>query len=230
MFETLIPFINQHILILSAILSFFCFYYRKEYNKLETWNDLYFRNVVAKFNLKYFYDKPIDIRKFIKEQDLINKPYIPTYIMYLIKKQDYDKIKKILIIDYKKNYPTANSRMLPLMHILGFLSVLGIIFLSIYTSLIFLVIFIASIYSTFAFILSFFTSLNVDYQVDYIFCLIISTLYIKNYELILKIIFYFFKVDPDEAYSQDIKIIKRIIKYRVASYDKHHKNFFYYQD
>ena len=84
-------------------------YFNVEQDKYEELKKEYFTNVLEIFFAEYVKNNNIDVVNNFN-QDFTNRPkFIPSYIYYLIRENENEKLKKVLIIDYIESYPSLSN-------------------------------------------------------------------------------------------------------------------------
>jgi len=106
--EVLKP-ISDYWFIIVAIAAFFHYYYRKEMTKYEDWQNEYFENILVPFHLQCLKSFSFDVSEFIDSVQLLNKAFVPSYLHYLACRNEYDKFKEVVLVDYEKYNPSLSD-------------------------------------------------------------------------------------------------------------------------
>ncbi|CUO17042.1 hypothetical protein [Clostridium perfringens] len=95
--------------ILGAVFTFIIAYFDKEHKKSIDLKEEYFKKILVPYVNKYRENKEINIIEFLKEQIDENSCFIPPYILFLVDNKNEIALHKVLIIDYKKNFPNSKN-------------------------------------------------------------------------------------------------------------------------
>lgn len=94
---------------IAGLISFIIAFFNKEHDKYNRNRERYFDCFLVKFYNSYRKNNNINLRKFyIKSFDYIDI-YIPAYVNYLVEKKEYDKLKKVLLVDYYDFFPNTKN-------------------------------------------------------------------------------------------------------------------------
>ncbi|TGY43175.1 hypothetical protein [Clostridium perfringens] len=95
--------------ILGAVFTFIIAYFDKEHKKNLDLKEEYFKNILVPYINKYRKNKKINPIKFLKSKDEENIYFIPPYIFYLLDERNKVDLHKVLIEDYKENFPSSKN-------------------------------------------------------------------------------------------------------------------------
>ena len=101
--------LKEYWFLVIAVGGLFLYFYRKEEERLNKWQQDYFNEILVPFHLECLKNPHNCVGRFLYENNIYDKVYVPTYIFYLEKKKSYEKLQKIMIVDYEKNYPSTNQ-------------------------------------------------------------------------------------------------------------------------
>lgn len=93
----------------AGIIGYVATSFNKEHDKFTKNKEKYFDNFLVKFYAYYRMNPDINIEKFYYENFNYDDIYIPPYITYLLENKLYDKLKKVIIADYFKSFPSAKN-------------------------------------------------------------------------------------------------------------------------
>ncbi len=128
--------------IIGAVIAFISTFLNKEISKNEKLLDKYFEDVLSVYVGEYKKNRTINPVKFIKRRYNMNNNFIPSYIFYLVDGNDKDRLHKVLIVDYMKNFPSSHNNInrtigytekliltiqIYLYYLLTFLNIIGIL-------------------------------------------------------------------------------------------------------
>lgn len=99
-----------------GIISFLITFFNKEHSKYEENKEKYFDDFLVKFYNVYRSNNNINIRKFFNKNYSYVDTYIPGYINYLLEKKEYNKLKKVLVVDYFCYYPSVRNSISAVLH------------------------------------------------------------------------------------------------------------------
>ena len=83
------------------------------YSKIGENNQLsenYFEKVLNIYIKEYSRNRALNPIKFIKRRFNRGDYFIPSYIFYLLEKEDQEKLHKVLIIDYREKFPSKKNK------------------------------------------------------------------------------------------------------------------------
>lgn len=128
--------------ILIAVLTFIIKNFNSENKRYIEAKNKYFEDVLAVYVSKFRINDKINSIKFLKQKKFEGSYFIPPYVWKLIKDGEKDKLHKILIVDYKNNYPTLENNLFNTINKIGYIIefICIICFATIFSLLIFLVI------------------------------------------------------------------------------------------
>lgn len=95
--------------VLGAVFTFIIAYFDKEHKKNLDLKEEYFKNILVPYINKYRKNKKINPIKFLKSKDEENIYFIPPYIFYLLDERNKVDLHKVLIEDYKENFPSSKN-------------------------------------------------------------------------------------------------------------------------
>lgn len=84
-------------------------FFNKEQKKYENCKQRYFEELLLVFMQEYKKDKNIDSINFINARFMYADYFVPMYIFYLVDCKEEKVLKKILLVDYIQNFPTARN-------------------------------------------------------------------------------------------------------------------------
>lgn len=225
--------------ILGAVFTFIITYFDKEHKKYLNLKEKYFKNILVLYVNKYRKNKNINPVKFLKKQINENECFIPPYILFLIDDKNKIGLHKVLITDYKNNFPSSRnnifktiSRIDKVAELISVISliVLGSITLIIILEIILLILLgivtliINKNLSEFIDIIKFIVKdLGLYVIFIFIFIFIFKSKKIKKLKIYKFLKKYLMEFDE---YSNDIENIKNIINSKIKVYDKN-KNYEY---
>lgn len=93
-------------LIVSIITTLNTFSNLEKNNKLI---ENYFKKVLKVYVKEHRENEELDPVAFIKERFNFNHYFIPSYIFYLVDKSDKEKLHKVLMTDYRVNFPSKTN-------------------------------------------------------------------------------------------------------------------------
>lgn len=95
--------------VLGAVFTFIIAYFDKEHKKNLDLKEEYFKNILVPYINKYRKNKKINPIKFLKSKDEENIYFIPPYIFHLVDERNRVDLHKVLIEDYKENFPSSKN-------------------------------------------------------------------------------------------------------------------------
>ncbi|ELC8361364.1 hypothetical protein ACSW9O_10630 [Clostridium perfringens] len=193
--------------VLGAVFTFIIAYFDKEHKKNLDLKEEYFKNILVPYINKYRKNKKINPIKFLKSKDEENIYFIPPYIFYLLDEKNKVDLHKVLIEDYKENFPSSKNSIWKTFNRLDkIIDLISVFLLGILFGLISLLIIVL--------IIEMFKSTNLNdglkyivYIVLFIIGLVILTLLNRNS---LK----------NDDYSSNKKIINKLINKKKKNYNK----------
>ncbi|EOT2913460.1 hypothetical protein [Clostridium perfringens] len=95
--------------ILGSIFTFIFAFFDREHKKSLNLKEEYFKNVLVKYINKYRKNKNINAIRFLKSKFGEDTYFIPPYVLYLIDQKNKEDLHKVLIEDYKENFPNSQN-------------------------------------------------------------------------------------------------------------------------
>lgn len=95
--------------VIAGVISFIITIFNKEHIRYEKNKEKYFNDFLIKFYNAYRNNRNINIKKFFNKNYSYLDNYIPTYVNYLIENREFDKLKKVLIVDYFCYYSSESN-------------------------------------------------------------------------------------------------------------------------
>ncbi|MDK0734985.1 hypothetical protein P7A61_05295 [Clostridium perfringens] len=95
--------------VLGAVFTFIIAYFDKEHKKSLDLKEEYFKNILVPYINRYRKNKNINPIKFLKSKDEENIYFIPPYIFHLLDERNKVDLHKVLIEDYKENFPSSKN-------------------------------------------------------------------------------------------------------------------------
>lgn len=203
---------------IGAIGAFLFLYFDKEYNGYKEVKKLYFEKVLVNYIGLYKKNKEINPIKFIKKNYTYKDYYIPPYIMYLMDQKEKIKLHKVLIEDYKTNFPSERNSVINT--VFKLFRITDLIYLLLYFGIIFMCFLAIFIGITSIFLVIFGGFENLDLFTT-IVCLVLGI----GGGWIFGKFRYFFKdrIAEDDEYSTNEEWIKKHIDKKVENYN-HNSN------
>ncbi|WP_031390506.1 hypothetical protein [Kineothrix alysoides] len=98
-------------IIISAITATATFLHNFVFKNINKREDEYYEKVLIPFYNIYYYNSNINAVKFYKKLGIpVSAEYIPKYLLFLLKSNDEEKLKKILILDYLLLYNNDSKK------------------------------------------------------------------------------------------------------------------------
>ncbi|WP_194190817.1 hypothetical protein [Clostridium chrysemydis] len=203
---------------IGAIFAFLFLYFDKEYVEYKSVKKKYFEGVLALYIERYKKNGDIKPVRFINEHYTYEDYYIPPYVRYLIDHNDDVKLHKVLIEDYKCNFPSEKNSVMNTMFKLSRFA--DIIYLFLYLLIIFLCL-IPMVYSVTILILKIFGANGgvSIWAIAKVFGVSIIAWFILTKTR------YFFKdkIVEDDEYSTNEKWIIKNIDRKIRNYEHNKK-------
>ncbi len=95
--------------VLGAVFTFIIAYFDKEHKKNLDLKEEYFKNILVPYINRYRKNKNINSIKFLKSKYEESIYFIPPYIFYLVDENNKVDLHKVLIEDYKENFPSSKN-------------------------------------------------------------------------------------------------------------------------
>lgn len=203
---------------IGAIGAFIFLYFDKEYKEYKEVKKLYFEKVLVNYIGLYKKNKDINPIKFIKKNYTYKDYYIPPYIGYLMDNNEKIKLHKVLIEDYKTNFPSERSSVINTFFKLC--RITDFIYLIAYLS----IIFICLIFTFSGIALIILAMFNGFKNLSFFITIIYLILGIGGGLALIKFR-YFFKdrIVEDDEYSTNEEWIKKHIDKKVENYNHNSK-------
>lgn len=223
-FLEILSSIERYWFIIIAFAGFIFYYYRKEMNKYEKWQDKYVKYVLVPFHLQHLKNPSLDIKTFIGKVEIYENVYIPSYIHYLYKINDFEGMRKILIVDWDtKNPSQKNLSSLAQSKVAGAISY-GFEFLIIFMFSLTIPFVLISLFALILELIISWGNLSWNEQ-------ICRSLYVFLASIILLAVLIFTLRRTRKVYSccysAQIKVIKRVVKRKKNNYKKISKDLIY---
>ena len=97
--------------ILGSVFTFIYAFFDKEHKKSLDLKEEYFKNILVIYINTYKKNKNINPIKFLKSKYKEDTYFIPPYVLYLIDEKNKETLHKVLIEDYKENFPSSKNSM-----------------------------------------------------------------------------------------------------------------------
>lgn len=214
------------LIIIGGIITFISNYHNKEQEKYNKLIDTYFEKVLVTYIKAYKNSNDLNPVKYIKKRYTMEDYYIPSYVFYLVENNEKEKLHKVLMEDYKENFPNSTNGIWKAMD-----SIVGIF--SICMSLIFVVMSILIGVNMVNVILNY-----LSYLITNIGKVGISEPLKATLGLIVSIgicilLFYVMKYsmnvmvnNGDDTYKFKVKNIKKSINRKIKKYDKRGNDYY----
>lgn len=95
--------------IIGSIITFIITIYKKEEIKNSNMKNDYFQKLLIKYITLHKVNNNINPVKFIKKNYKLEDYFIPSYIFYLADNNEKDLLHKVLVVDYRNNFPSTNN-------------------------------------------------------------------------------------------------------------------------
>lgn len=202
--------------VLGAVFTFIIAYFDKEHKKSLDLKEEYFKNILVPYINRYRKNKNINSIKFLKSKCKEDTYFIPPYLLYLIDENNKEDLHKVLIEDYKENFPNSKNSIwktfgkLDKIFDLISIIILGVLFASIGILIInFILLLIIEVYN--------YTNLKefiLNDGLRYIIYIILSILALVIFTIISR------NSLKNDDYSSNKNVIKKFIDKKKNSYDK----------
>ena len=103
---------DNYIKIIGLIVTIFAFIgtiFNLEKNKIDKLKEEYFKNLLIVYINEYKKHKKLNAVKFINKRYTMNNYFIPSYIFYLADENKKELLHKVLIVDYRNNFPRKRN-------------------------------------------------------------------------------------------------------------------------
>lgn len=97
------------IALIGAIITFIVTYFNQEQKKYLKQINIYFDKLLVPFMCEYKENNEINAVKFINKNYKNEDYFIPPYIMKMVKDNDKESLKKVLLEDYRCNFPNNSN-------------------------------------------------------------------------------------------------------------------------
>ncbi len=95
--------------LIVPIMAFIGTIFNSEKNKTDKLKENYFEKLLAVYVNEYKSHRNLNAVKFINKRCTMNDYYIPSYIFYLEDKNEKELLHKVLIVDYRNNFPRKRN-------------------------------------------------------------------------------------------------------------------------
>lgn len=95
--------------IIGSIITFIITIFKTKEVKISDMKNDYFQNLLIKYIALYKDNNNVNPVKFIKKNYKLEDYFIPSYIFYLVDLNEKDLLHKILIVDYRNNFPITSN-------------------------------------------------------------------------------------------------------------------------
>lgn len=95
--------------VIGTVLTFILTYFNKEHKRYTNLKDKYFKNILVPYINEYRKNKSINSIKFLKRNYKYDECFIPPYILYMVENYDKEDLHRVLIQDYKENFPSSKN-------------------------------------------------------------------------------------------------------------------------
>lgn len=95
--------------LIVPIMVFIGTIFNPEKNKTDKLKENYFEKLLAVYINEYKSNRNLNAVKFINKRYSMNDYFIPSYIFYLEDKNEKELLHKVLIVDYRNNFPQKRN-------------------------------------------------------------------------------------------------------------------------
>lgn len=191
----------------------------KEYKSYLGLNKLYFEQLLVPYITHYRRDRNINPIRYIKKNNIHEKQFIPTYILYLIDEGKREELNKVLIVDYVNIFNSQINAFMGINYkIINLIKEIFFIFVFVYITT-FLFFCLEKIIS----IISNYNIFNLDGAFNFLLMIVLSliiTIIFSILGLILMKYTIINSIREGDMYTNEKKFIYRQIKYKIKTYSK----------
>jgi hypothetical protein len=102
--------------VIAGVISFIITFFNKEHVRYGKNKEKYFDDFLIRFYNAYRNNNNVNIKRFFYKKYSYHDNYIPPYVNYLLENSEFDKLKKILIVDFLNYYPSIGNTIKAIFH------------------------------------------------------------------------------------------------------------------